>query len=190
MTMSKPHISFGIATSHDLKDATALIATHLGGEPELKINRQHQIFIARSDDEVAGVVTASWYENPIELIAAYDLDDLTRAELSSHLAHIDGAIAQIDQVVVDPGYRGQGIAKQLLQAALDWVNQHDISTTITFAWVYPDGSCPLAPVAESIGAENVVELTNFWQESYRWHGWECPACGAKCRCTARLYVIA
>lgn len=97
---------------------------------------------------------------------------------------MDAGTCLIDQVVVDPGQRRKGIAKQLIERI---VNDVDAETFESHAWEYSDTkNVPLASPLEQCGFERVKYLKHIYKDE---HGDDapCTVCGVACVCSAWLY---
>ena len=86
-------------------------------------------------------------------------------------------------IVVDPQYRGQGIAQKLTEERLKYLG--DCDQIISYAWVRPDGTCMSCKNLENFGFKLHQELEDYYYNT-RTEG--CKYCGGGCRCIARQYV--
>ncbi len=89
-------------------------------------------------------------------------------------------------VVVDPLYRGRGIAKKLTGLRLDYLTSEEKSCFVIFsyAWVRPDGYCPSCGILESLGFKHLDDIEGYYADGK----YKCPVCKGKCKCVASRYA--
>jgi GNAT superfamily N-acetyltransferase len=93
----------------------------------------------------------------------------------------------LENVVVRSELRGQGVGSTLVEARLDWFRREGVTFAYSFAWKTPMGA-PSEGVLLRNGFRKVRELRDFYLEDGLANGYACPFCGARCHCSAILFV--
>lgn len=94
-----------------------------------------------------------------------------------------------DSLYVEPEYRGEDISRQLGKHVVQKIYEKGYSKMLTELWIYPDGKVPAEATVREWGPVVYQEdIPLFYKDSYQ-YGIECPICGAKCTCGARILVV-
>ena len=100
----------------------------------------------------------------------------------------DATVYTGDALLVVPNCRGQRLDERMLRVCRKMMAQRGAAYVLYELWVHPDGRMPAHRTVERY--ERVLEL-GFYRSFYvdfDHYGYLCPLCGAKCRCSARLYL--
>ena len=138
-------------------------------------------YIALEGEEILGFMTACsgiafTYPHP---------------ELEAELAEAVGEkpVAYCDALLVLPGHRNAGVARELAVKVKELLRQLEYVYFLVEAWIYRDGRAPAKPVYESMG--KVVwqrKVDGFYRDQDQ-YGLVCPICGTKCKCSAWIGLI-
>ena len=93
----------------------------------------------------------------------------------------DKDIGILKCVVVDPLFRGQGIASKLTEIRLQYLK--NCSIIYSYAWIRPNGYCASCKNLEKFGFEVVSEIPKYFANTK----YKCPVCIKECNCLARKY---
>lgn len=132
-------------------------------------------FVAEVDGQPAGYgivhfVNYSWIEDTFDI------------EITDHITHTHNGL--LHHNVVAPQFRGRGLGKQLVQARLDWLRNHDESVYHALAMCWQrDGAVSSADVLDRFG----FETAEYYPEYYDVER-PCPDCEGVCQCDAVLMV--
>lgn len=98
-------------------------------------------------------------------------------------------IGSLSLITVDEGYRGKGIATQITEKGLEWLNAQGCGTVLGICWVngMPQNSKPLF---EHFGFQKIGECSEFYRDFSIEHPYDCPGCHQfPCECSALLYCL-
>lgn len=98
----------------------------------------------------------------------------------------EGHLAIIQTIAVDPEMQGCGIGNALFEYTLDKLSKRGIKRYVSLAWKSSEGT-NIEGLLVRHGFQLFAEFEQFWKEDSIEAGYECPACGHPCNCSAVLY---
>jgi len=92
----------------------------------------------------------------------------------------------VDDIAVDPEWRGQGVGTALMDAALRHLRNAGCTMALTEVW--RSGRYESFGLATRAGFETVAHVNGYWSAASNdaISGWDCPTCGRPCHCPATL----
>lgn len=93
-----------------------------------------------------------------------------------------------DALLVVPAWRGKGVDRALHRASRRLLAAHGAVYVLYELWVHPDGRVPARRTLAQFERRIDFGLHRNFYVDFDHYGYFCPLCGAKCRCSARLYL--
>ena len=93
--------------------------------------------------------------------------------------------AELRTIVVDVDHQGRGVGSGLCRAVMK-AHAKAAMRWWSPAWVH-EGAVPADKLLRGLGLAPSFDVENYWFEDSLARGYDCPACGHPCRCTARIY---
>lgn len=97
-------------------------------------------------------------------------------------------MAYFKSVGVDSDYRGNGVAKQLLQNSIAALQAQGASAGLAHIWRESPGNAAQAYFSKA-GAKLLKIHPDRWLHLCESHGYFCPLCGERCHCSAAEMVL-
>ena len=95
---------------------------------------------------------------------------------------LPGRFGMLDSAVLRPGWRGQGIGRQLAEQRISHLAAVGVDAVVAYSW--ESGAAHRSrPVLEKIGFQPVVTVGGVWS------GIPCPHCGSSCGCDATIEML-
>ncbi|MFZ4586071.1 MAG: GNAT family N-acetyltransferase [Acidimicrobiia bacterium] len=159
--------------------AATLVNQHFGSERTARLRARvlapHTCFVSRAPSgTINGVLSAR---------VAGDGDRALVDRLVASSGHTSGII---DDLAVDPEWRGNGIGTALMDAGLRHLRTAGCTIVLTEVW--RSGIYESFGLATRAGFETVVHVIGYWSAASNdaISGWDCKTCGRPCKCPATL----
>lgn len=112
-------------------------------------------------------------------------------ELENEIKELWGAhgIYSSDVMIVDPAYRGQGVAKELTLRLREGLITKRARCIVMELWIRPDGVIPALHPVHYLGEPTILKISNDFYKDLGKYGLSCPECGVECHCGAMIAVI-
>lgn len=120
------------------------------------------------------------------IVFTYPHEDLEE-EIKSK--YTDRIIYTVDSMIVEEEYRHYGIATELGHYFVKELYNRGVDIMLTELWIKPDGSIPAMSVVACW--KNCIEQRDIpmFYENLDKFEMECPICGSRCICGARIRLI-
>lgn len=100
----------------------------------------------------------------------------------------DAVVYTGDALLVVPGYRGRRLDQEMLKVSRQMLGERGATYVLYELWVHPDGRIPAHRTVERYDHVIALGLHRNFYVDFDHYGYICPICGAKCRCSASLYL--
>jgi ribosomal protein S18 acetylase RimI-like enzyme len=148
--------------------------------------RQGAYFVAVADGQVIAAGNAS-YSTPRALLASSNVGMRAAQQRILAVAGPAERIGGLENVGVLPAWRGQGVARALVSARLDWLRAHGANFVHSWGWKSPEG-CHIEKTLRASGFKPLLEVKDFYLKDGLAKDYSCPFCGPLCHCSAILFV--
>lgn len=95
-----------------------------------------------------------------------------------------------DMLIVDPAYRGRGIAAKMAVLLKEGLMRRHAVCMVMEQWLrYKEGDVPALNPMKHAGEAVVITIDRHFYKDLADYGLTCPECGANCRCGALISVL-